>query len=446
MVAVANVTKQGIHRSATGVIDAIEPLTSTVTVKWVQATSATTQRIYFPKPVDVKAIKIWRNGSKDGKDIMYGGDYGVGYADESGNMFCTENIIDSEDPIDGAQECYRGHSDITCTRIKISIPSVGPPTSAYEKVAQGVGYVDLRTTVDNTGQEDRWLTITAYGGDLLLANKCWTLDDLGSAAGTKTVTGLGATAPSMTYISTANISTALADYDDTTLGNTTDCNFSYGVAINNTGTPQSCYGVASDQSDPNPIATTMFLSKTKCLVGLTSGGSASYTVTAGNWANGQVDLVVSADASNAICGGLSLTWDSDVQMDMVDVTIPTSADYTQTGVSGRACHGEIIAIPGISSYDTATQAAKMSESVTHFDDQVVWNHTIPYISGVDSFDTATRATYNDALQAYESASTGVLPTKILLSTDHSINTTGWSFSTSTRPSIEIKGRAVALIT
>jgi len=437
------VSKRGIYRSATGVIDALSPSVDTVTVRLLDAVASTTQRVYFPSGIkNIKGVMSIQNAAEDFAGSLSGRAQSVYAWYDGTNHFCVEQWVDSETAA-LTMKSLRGHNTLSIARFSDVAPYTSAPNRSHAVTGFGDGYVDIQTLVDTSAQLDRYITLRAFGGDEITGAEVWTLDDLGTGTSAVPVSGLAIT-PSMTYIATVDESTPLASFNDSTLSGLAESKFSVGWALNQDGTPQGCYGIAATNNEAAPVSLATVISNTKCLSVVTDAGSINYSVTCGSWTSSGFSLTPSSSASNAICGGMALELSDDFNVEMFNVTIPgTSGNYTQT-VTGVSEDALIWGMHGATSYNAATTASAMCEIITSINSHSISTAMTTYVSGITDNDAAARSRLDRELFAWEW--NGSAQSQILASSGYTITDGEIEATLTTNPSSNIIGIGLSFYT
>lgn len=433
-------TTQGIYRAATNTIDGLVPFARIVTVQLLQAAASTTQRIPIPGGFTVKYAIAIRNGSENGIDgASYGNNnHSIGFTDGT-NEFCVYKLMD---PGLG-DKTQRSHSDITLVRRHQTLPLTGATLhEAYTGSSVGAGFVDIQTTVktDDGTDRDQWVTVIAFGGPEVTDGGIWTQDDLGT--GTTPVDITTTSAASVIFAASANLSGALSTYDDVNKTGDLDCEYSFGFAINDGSDSQGSNSIECvDQT--NPVDSTCVVSNT-AILNHGTGGAITYDVTLSGITASKFTLTPSASASNAICGGMWITFSSDVNLAVVDTTFPTAGDYTQSDVGFKSRFSLIISEAGVSAYDTAAQASSMGESITAFTETELFCHSFSWQHGAVPQASLGHSALHTSLQSWQVNPPSSPSTVDMETSGYSLNANGWTFTVTNPPTAAILGKALAI--
>jgi hypothetical protein len=155
---------------------------------------------------------------------------------------------------------------------------------------------------------------------------------------------------------------------------------------------------------------------------VTDEATENYSVAVTNFGADRVTLTPSASTGNALLGYMAMRFTGNVNLAIVDTTIPTANDFDVTGVGFTPMAAMGIHFNGITTYNTAENTT-FSIAQHFLDGATLYNAMNGGIDNLAQNDSGGHARYGSQLQLM------VLPTSAVASnTNLDVDSSGWTFN------------------
>lgn len=367
----------------------------------------------------------------------------TGFGTPSAAIFIL-SACEIDDTIDGNTYLGIGFTDGTnqnCTVMRSTDAQATSSTRRSSTTSRCIFYVDgsieysfnswitngVRITCDTPASTDFLCTCILIGGTDVSNAFVGAHDDLGTTATSTDITAPGFE-PDLVLMTCIGANT-LAN-------NATNALLSFGIGINDGVDTQSQISFSSVHGEAS-ATTTAFVSNDS-IVSQVFNGAESWTASIGTYDASGFTLTTDAGAGADCIFYLALKFSNSPDIDLFDLTIPTSGNYAETTPNFTPSFGMIVGLQGPTTRNTVATSSQYSAFISAFDDNGIYTN-----SATDEDAAATTVSKNLSsdqfrILDYQGSANAAL------ASSYAFDSQGWDFTLSTNPSAAILGFGLAI--